>query len=318
MKEVTSKEQALASLQELVKDKDLGIDVAKVFEEAMTTRGLLGAYAYTVAKIKKMVTAMKGTTKYHGIILGTTGIVDRIEEMKRIARMIWEKDPERAVSENYTDANGVPLDRRAKIGGNPNPNYLAPLPDKQSLFLMYVARAKEVDGNVWSTYILEGYGSVKSLVMPIGIEHPVEFRATVAKRNRFNLPTLRIDAESLGYKEIPVFKEIGKTLPQGAPFDIAEALEGIVTTPLSELENYVTQNRGSLLITQGIAMNPVEESYFDLIDDDVDTPVRVFFREPQFMLPLPQEGDMVLTVGRPSRRKGREGFNINAWGWIML
>jgi hypothetical protein len=322
MRKVNTPEEAVSILETLAKNAGQDFSMYKKdFEEKLAERGLQGAYGYVVVKIQNVKVAFAKSVGYQGLLLGTTGVVDDIEDMKRISRAVFDKDPQRAIDDGFTDALGHPLDRREKIRGKKNPNYLAPLSEeaKSNLSLMYVARAKEAESGIWSTYILEGYGSVRPLVAPIGREHPMEFRAIPSERQRYGLPVLRIYSESFGAKELPTFKEIGKEHPQGA-FDTEEALNGIATTPLSKLDDFVGEKvatgRTSLLFTKGIAMNPVEDAYFDITDDDIDTSIRVFFREPQFSLPLPAEGDEVVVMGKLSKAK-RTGsnYNINGWGW---
>ena len=88
-----------------------------------------------LANLKRLKARVSKLKEIKGICIGFTERRDLIAIMKRIATSIWEKDPERAVAEGYTDEEGRPLDNRPTIMGRPNPNFGKPLPDDAHAYI---------------------------------------------------------------------------------------------------------------------------------------------------------------------------------------
>lgn len=88
-----------------------------------------------VRKINKKANFVKKAeaSRVFGFIVGDGGLWDKIGNMISAAQNYVKKNNMgMAVQDNYVNGDGQILDRREKLFGKPNPNYLKPLPDKIS------------------------------------------------------------------------------------------------------------------------------------------------------------------------------------------
>jgi len=141
---------------------------------------------------------------FEGVVLGYSSIRDITEPQRRLAMETFRENPERAMREGLTDANGTPLDNRPTLPtGRPNPFYGHPIqsvPIRQSVGVGKIPT--ETD---FKLFVLTQLLDQAKTLPPIG--KPVRFRALIrGKGDMYELNTSRITA----YQEhpIPFFKDL--------------------------------------------------------------------------------------------------------------
>jgi len=82
-----------------------------------------------LANLKRLLYRVSKLHDVVGLCIGVSPKIDLIALMRKKAQLIWEQNPERAISEGITDEEGNPLDYRPTIFGRENPNFGKPLPE---------------------------------------------------------------------------------------------------------------------------------------------------------------------------------------------
>jgi hypothetical protein len=198
-------------------------------DAATAQRKALSRLVNEITRKKRKVAG--GGTEFVGIVVGDTGAYDAMEEKKRIAKAIYKRDPERAVVEGYTDADGTPLDNRPQIMGRDNPRYRQPITWKEIMRKI--------------VFIDEAESKVKVLILRDADATELE-RLAVGEKVKFR---------GREYKS-GVYLSDGERVERIGQVDVDELLrivrgcEGYV--PLAELEDWVAKQKyRETIVTEG-------------------------------------------------------------------
>jgi len=177
-------------LSKTVEDK-LGVTKQKVldqWEEELATVANLRGDLPDEEQEKRAFLRLRGHWKrelrspakfYEGIIFRVAPPFDVLRSMHAAAQIIYEKDPQKAVAEGWTDEQGHTLDNRRKYStGRVNENYGKKLPDHRYIQnIMGIAKAQDMDAPLMFNMVLSERKAGK---VEIPIFTPVRFRANPA------------------------------------------------------------------------------------------------------------------------------------------
>jgi hypothetical protein len=177
------------------------------------------------------------TTKIRGFIVGTKGIWDKAETVRKAARRLIEKEGEEAAKEqDMIDGEGHILDTRREIYGKPNPDYGKPLPENLHVLdlMLYGYFAREGDkglkfGTIQTSDNRLARGWDLDIVQKDRYFIPCETTAIISEESDDSI-TLR----STSNKDSPtVFK------PSKSEIDILKIIELYTKiTPINGVEKY--------------------------------------------------------------------------------
>ena len=199
-------------------------------DDATAQRKALSRLVNEITRQKRKATG--GGSTFTGVVVGDTGAYDDMEERKRIAKAIYKKDPERAVVDGFTDAEGNPLDRRPKVMGRDNPNYGKPITWKEMMRRVY--------------FIDDSEKALKVLIlrdaMAVELEHLVPGTQIKFTGREYKSGIYLGDGERVTVEESKITEEKLAEIARGA--------DGYI--PLEELEDFVANEEYRVpVITEG-------------------------------------------------------------------
>lgn len=265
-------------------------------EETIRTR-------MAITKIANQIRREEGvtpyTTDYKGIVLGATGPEDAIENTRQISFHIFNKDPERAVREGYTNDDGVVLDRRDRVMGRPNPKRGMPL-EGEDWRRTIIGLATKADESDYKFFTLNCYGE-EAVNIKVLSNVPVFFRALekMSGNERMTLTTSSVT------RFTPIDEEI----------NIEEKLkEKNLIVPLKGIEEwyeYNKQDKRAILVTEGsvyrMRREPNERNRKSLILSEYEDPeaIQPFSVRENVSMDGFDEDARVLVFGKPRYIRNR-------------
>jgi len=186
--EIETKVQELAKV---VEDK-LGVSSQEVLDQWVEEKALVAQLRPEMdaeQQSKRAFLRLRGHWKkelrspaifYEGMIVKVASPMDIMRSMRQAALTIYEKNPHKAVTEGWTDAEGTPLDiRKTYKSGKVNADFGKPLPEHQYIQnIMGVAKSADMVKPVVFTMVLSNR-LAGQLDMPLFT--PVKFRANPAR-----------------------------------------------------------------------------------------------------------------------------------------
>jgi len=115
---------------------------------------------------------------FEGVILGVNSPFDMVALARRQAAEMYRTDPEKAIKEGWTDAEGNPLDRRTSFGsGRANPNYGKPLPEHSYIQNIFGVCRAQGEKEFVPFKLTLGDQLANKIEIPTMV--PVQFRANI-------------------------------------------------------------------------------------------------------------------------------------------
>lgn len=251
------------------------------------------------------------TTDYKGIVLGATQPEDAIENSKRIAISIYNKDKNRAIEEKWTTEDGIPLDKRNWVRGQNNPNKGMPLEgeDWRRTIVGLATRANDGD---YKFFTLQCYGK-DAVNINVPLNTPVFFRAVekAVEAHRMNLNT----------SSVTTFRPIEENIK------IEEELrQKNLITPLKQVQEWYEYNKktkGAILVTEGsvyrIRREPNERGRRSItLTEPEDPDTMQSFSVPEHIKLNFEEDSRVLAFGIPRKLRNRNALWIDTIGVFPL
>jgi len=189
MSEIKTKVEKLA---EQVKDK-LGLDPQEVFSQWDEELALIKELRSDLTandQEKRAFLRLRGHWKkelrspakfFEGMIIKVAPPFDVLRSMHQSARMLFDKDPQKAIAEGWTDAEGNALDNRKTYStGRENPDYGKKLPPHRHIQnIAGIAKANDMTTPVKFSMVLSERTAGK---LDIPLFTPVKFRANPARK----------------------------------------------------------------------------------------------------------------------------------------
>jgi len=244
--------------------ENLGLDegeVYKCWEDELALVKNLRADLSAVDQEKRAFLRLRGHWKrelrspakyFEGLIVRATPPIDVLRGARSEAQKLFEKNPEKAIREGFTDANGVPLEMRKVFStGRPNPEYGKPLPEHRYIqSVMGVAKSDTMNVPMKFSLLLSERLAGKVAIPTFA---PIKFRANPAKTQPTDGTLALNEYSGLQFKvtDIPGFP---------APEEILEQFFGSETVPIEELKDWHKTNEN----------NPRRMCFVEADVDDVD------------------------------------------------
>lgn len=189
---------------------------------------------------------------FEGMIIRVATPFDVLRSMHQNARVMFEKTPQKAISEGWTDAEGNALDNRKTYStGRENPDYGKKLPPHRYIQnISGIAKANDMDAPVKFTMVLSERTAGK---LDIPIFTPVKFRANPSKKQP--------DDGTLGLNEYSNIKfQAAEIEGFPGPEEVLKQFYEDDFIPVEELSEWHKQNEN----------NPRRLAIIDGFVDDVD------------------------------------------------
>jgi len=260
---------------------------------------------------------------FEGIILGVTSKADRMDRKRREARQLYEINPDKAIAEGLTDADGVVLDDRPNLGSRTNPNYGKKLQPFIARTVIGVGKPKK-EGAV-KLFMLTLTNVQADFEPPLG--EPVHFRAIVKDQSDDNKWFLGSSTTMRGFEPGPV-SFIDSWSPEKI-FGLLDGAPDVFKVGLDGLIDWVKANENDLnrvCIVEGdaafVGSEPTATGNFMLVLEEADADMEegvTGFVDPILEPTLDfGRGSRVIVIGRPSigvnPRTQNEAPTISVYG----
>jgi len=286
----------------------------------------------TPAQIEKMVIGglnsefraeMKSPAKHMtGMVLGSSEPWDTIANFKADAIKLFQADKAKAISEGFTDADGVPMDNRPMMGNTtiPNPEFGKPLPDHSWIKNVFgVAYPKEGDVKAFRM-VLRGELALKE----IPIFTPLDFRANISDTK--STP----DTYALNQSTTTVFSKSKEEMPNAVDV-LSSKWVAKHKIEIGNIDAFIeAHGRNDVMITEGevatIPPEPASTGNRMVILDDMSLvdkeQITVWIAPKHFDLLNFGKGSRIAVIGTANKstygEPPVERIAINAWGIYAL
>lgn len=289
--------------------------VNKLIAEQMASKPGLSPQQAEQRAMYKLYSELKSQLRsrskpFYFLCLGLAEPIDLTRTQRETALQIWHEDPQRAIAEGWTDAEGTPLDNREYLqrpDGTQfkNPNYMKPI--QPVLRRMAFGVAQPTDGSK----------PPKAAILILRDENtnnppPVGKTVQINVLLREELPDKYILYDSRSMK-INVVNDVLGTVQQ-----VLQTAPAGIQVPISQLEAWHVQHqndRYAVVITKGLLTfkqpNATSRGSHILVIEDPDSMdieqegVTVFLPQDYvWMIDSVEIGDMVYVVGKTTLAPG--------------